>query len=212
MKLQPLAELVVDSLLRRIRVLAECQIKQLAVGVEPQGNVRNRLRALLRRGLIAEFQFETKALHVSQPLVSWTPYQTPTPDFGKLAWIAKSRYQNAKTQCHQIFVATEMAERMFGGIGGSLRQPNQLMHDLGTAAIFVAKRIDRSPELAAWTSEDMLRRRYRHLHIQKIPDAAIVADSGITKAIEFAGRDYSRKYLLKFHCYWQSRNTPYEIW
>jgi hypothetical protein len=212
MKLQPLAELVVDSLVRRIRILAECQIKQLAIGFEPQSNVRNNLRALLRRDLIAEFQFETKALHVSQPLVSWTPYQTPTPDFGKLAWIAKSRYQNAKTQCHQIFVATEMAERMFGGIGGSLRQPNQLMHDLGTAAIFVAKRIDRSPELAAWTSEDMLRRRYRHLHIQKIPDAAIVADSGITKAIEFAGRDYSRKYLLKFHCYWQSRNTPYEIW
>ena len=182
MKLQPLAELVVDSLVRRIRILAECQIKQLAIGFEPQSNVRNNLRALLRRDLIAEFQFETKALHVSQPLVSWTPYQTPTPDFGKLAWIAKSRYQNAKTQCHQIFVATEMAERMFGGIGGSLRQPNQLMHDLGTAAIFVAKRIDRSPELAAWTSEDMLRRRYRHLHTQKIPDAAIVADSGITKA------------------------------
>ena len=113
---------------------------------------------------------------------------------------------------HQIFVASELAERLFGGIGGSLRQPNQLMHDLGTSSTYVAMLSDDAPFMELWTSEDMLRRRYRHLQIKKIPDAALIEGNQITKAIEFAGRDYSRKYLLKFHYFWKSKNTPYEIW
>ena len=86
------------------------------------------------------------------------------------------------------------------------------MHDLGTSATFIAWRQQSQEEDVEWIGEDMLRRFHRHLKTQKIPDAAIISELGIEKAIEFAGRDYSRQYLEKFHCFWAKRKTPYEIW
>ena len=109
-------------------------------------------------------------------------------------------------------MATDTAERLFGGVGGSLRQPNQITHDLGTSSVYVAKQLDETFSGSAWTGEDVIRRSWRHLGIRKIPDAAIIQDEQITNVIEFAGRDYGKAYLEKFHLFWQNHATSYEIW
>lgn len=211
MKPSRFGELVLETLLRRVRVIAESQLIELNDALQICDSTRSELRRLERSDFVYSFSMSTKILRLDAPLTTWTPLDQREPDFWKLSWLAESRYKNSKPTWEKIFVASEKAERRFGGVGGSLRQPFQLVHDLGTAAIHVA--FLRSEHLKPeWIGEDIIRRFYRHLNVRKIPDAALVADGKIVRAIEFAGRDYSGNYIRKFHSFWKQRKTPYEIW
>ena len=212
MKPSPFAFFVVDSLLRRLRILSEHQINMLAIEFELANEVNHEIAWLERNGLVHSFQVEVKTLQLEKPIAIWHPGIRKTPQFGKLSWIAKSRFQSANAIYSKLIFASELAERRFGGVGGNLRQPNQIMHDLGTSATFISRRRQFQSEGDEWIGEDLIRRFFRHLKTKKIPDAAIISKHGIEIAIEFAGRDYSKQYLEKFHCFWAKRKTPYEIW
>ena len=212
MNLSALEEWVVDALLRRVRVLAVVQIETACHlrGVTQTPN--QAIRKLKRLGLVESFRVDSIVLDLQAPLMTWVAGDETPLNFGNIAWRAKSRFLNADVQNLQLLMATDTAERLFGGVGGSLRQPNQITHDLGTSSVYVAKQLDETFSGSAWTGEDVIRRSWRHLGIRKIPDAAIIQDEQITNVIEFAGRDYGKAYLEKFHRFWQNRATSYEIW
>ena len=212
MKPSPFAFFVVDTLLRRLRILSEQQIEMLASDFEVAEKAIREIAWLERNGLVHSFQVEVKVLQLQKPILTWQPGTSPTPPFGRISWIAKSRFQKTAAVYSRLFFASEMAERQFGGVGGTLRQPNQITHDLGTSATFISRRRVSESSYGDWIGEDMIRRFFRHLKTKKIPDAAIISKHGIEMAIEFAGRDYSKAYLEIFHRYWAKKNIPYEIW
>ena len=211
MNLSALEEWVVDALLRRVRVLAVVQIETACHlrGVTQTPN--QAIRKLKRLGLVESFRVDSIVLDLQAPLATWVAGDETPLNFGNIAWRAKSRFLNADVQTLQLLMATDTAERLFGGVGGSLRQPNQITHDLGTSSVYVAKQHDGTTE-SDWIGEDVIRRSWRHLGIRKVPDAATIQDEQITNVIEFAGRDYGKAYLEKFHRFWQDRTTSYEIW
>ena len=212
MNLSTLEEWVVDALLRRVRVLAVWQIDKLCQIRGYEQLPKHAIRTLKRKGLVESYTYDEIVLDLQSPLAVWRAGEEQSTNFSKIAWRARSRFLKAKTQRHQILIATELAERLLGGVGGSLRQPNQVMHDLGTSSAYVARQADEPQSSNMWTGEDVLRRSWRHLGIKKVPDAAIIENEELAKVIEFAGRDYGKAYLEKFHRYWQRRANSYEIW
>ena len=200
-------ERVLDALLWRVRVMAFAQVAELVGNAEAEKS----LRSLVRNDLIEPLQVQVKLLRLLEPMFEWEPGQINAPDFWKLSWASETRFEKVDAESHTIYLATEKACRHFGGVGGRLRQPFQLEHDLGTASMFVAHAHASSAQ-QEWIGEDSIRRYYRHMKIKKIPDAAVIADEGIVKAMEFAGRSYSGDYIQKFHSFWKTKNTPYEIW
>ena len=212
MNLSTLERWVLDALLRRLRILAFRQVEQYCQIHALEQTAKQVLRTLKRKGLVESFTTETIVLDLASPLFVWSPETDQPADFSKIGWQAKSRFLKAEPREHQLLMATELAERLFGGIGGSLRQPNQVLHDLGTASTYLSREARNFQSQTTWTSEDVLRRSWRHLDLKKIPDAALIVDEKIVNVIEFAERDYGRAYLEKFHRYWQRRATSYEIW
>ena len=212
MNLSALEQWVVDALLRRVRILAFLHIEKLCRVRSFQQTPNQAIRKLKRSGLVESFRFDCTVLDLRSPLLIWKAGEEAPGNFSKIAWRAKSRFLKADIQEQQILLATATAENLFGGVGGSLRQPNQIMHDLGTSSVYVASQCDESSCSSTWIGEDVLRRSWRHLEIRKVPDAAMVEDEKIVNVIEFAGRDYGKAYLEKFHLFWQRRSTPYEIW
>ena len=211
MNLSALEEWVVDALLRRVRVLAVVQL-ETACPIRGFTQTPNQAtRKVKRLGLLESFRVDSIVLDLQAPLVTWDAGDETPLNFGNIAWRAKSRFLNADVQTLQLLMATDTAERLFGGVGGSLRQPNQITHDLGTSSVYVAKQHDGTTE-SDWIGEDVIRRSWRHLGIRKVPDAATIQDEQITNVIEFAGRDYGKAYLEKFHRFWENRATSYEIW
>ena len=200
-------ERILDALLWRVRAIAFSQVVELVGNVEAE----KCLRSLLRNDLVEPLHVRVKLLRLVEPIFEWEPGQSREPDFWKLSWASETRFDKADTESHTIYIATKKASRHFGGVGGQLRQPFQLQHDLGTASMFVAYvRAQTTPQ--EWVGEDSIRRYHRHMKIKKIPDAAVVADERVVKAMEFAGRSYSGDYIQKFHLYWKTKSTPYEIW
>ena len=212
MNLSALEEWVVDALLRRVRVLAIWHLEKLSQIRGYEQSPKQVVRTLKRKGLVESFICDEIVLDLRSPLAIWQACDGSPPNFSKIAWQARSRFLNAETQRHQIFIATDLAERLFGGVGGSLRQPSQVKHDLGTSSVYVTRQDDEGMSQAVWTGEDVLRRSWRHLGMRKIPDAALIENEKMVNVIEFAGRDYGKAYLEKFHRYWQRRTTSYEIW
>ena len=212
MSLSTLEEWVLDALLRRLRVLAVQHVEQYCQTRGFEQTAKQVLRTLKRKGLVESFTTETIVLDLPSPLFVWNQEANPSVNFSKIGWRARSRFLTAEPREHQVLMATEQAERLFGGIGGALRQPNQILHDLGTASAYLSREVVNVGLQTTWTSEDMLRRSWRHLDLKKIPDAALIVDEKIVKVIEFAGRDYGRAYLEKFHSFWKRRATSYEIW
>ena len=212
MTLSALEEWVVDALLRRVRILAVVQIEEHCRAAACQQSVQHAIRKLKRLGLVESFKFDSIVLELSAPLVVWNPGDKMPDNFSRIAWQAKSRFLNSKVLEHQILLATDTACCLLGGVGGSLRQPNQILHDLGTSSVYIARKTDGSDAHAEWIGEDVYRRSWRHLKIRKVPDACLISDEIVINVIEFAGRDYGKAYLEKFHHFWEARSTPYEIW
>ena len=201
-------EQILETLLWKVRVIAFTQLKRF-LGCD----LESVLRSLKRKGYIEQITLRTQLLDLACPLYSWNPAEhESSPDFWKISWQAESRFKRVPTFDEQLFLATDLACRHFGGVGGKLRQPFQLLHDLGTASMFVAKSSSHFEQANRWKSEDVIRRYFRHLKIRKIPDAAGISNESVSRVFEFAGRDYSGNYIKTFHEFWKRKNISYEIW
>lgn len=202
-----LSRLIVDTLTWRIRIVTDVQLAELQL----DGDLDRALNSLVRNGLLESFSLPTYVLVLEAPLYCWEPERSDEPSYWEICWEAKKRLSQCPTANVTIFHASQMAERQFGGVGGKIRQPFQIVHDLGTASVFVALAISSEGELQ-WVSEDVIRRYYRFLNLKKIPDAAILDNEKISTVIEFVGRDYTPNQLRRFHRYWKKKQIPYQIW
>lgn len=210
MQLSLFGRLVVDTLTWRLRVIADSQLEALATDTT---DLNRNLDSLMRKGVLESFSMPVSLLTLKAPLYCWHPANPGEPDYGKICWHAEQRLRKRPVVRHTVFRATELAERQFGGVGGKIRQPFQLVHDLGTASVFVAHTMAHSQASdCGWTSEDILRRFFRHLNLRKIPDALIIKNDKPSSAIEFVGKDYSVKQIRRFHQYWTKKHTPYQLW
>lgn len=211
--LSPLAHAIVDTLTWRVRAIAHNQIAKLSelLGASQPAS---EIHWLLRQGYIAQIDCSVNTNCLNAPLATWTTTGDDVPDFGRLCWRAKSRgVGDGSITASKVYAATKLAEAEFGGCGGKLRQPLQLAHDLGTTSVFLAKvEFFGWEDCNDWIGEDVIRRHYRHLNIEKVPDAAFIFNERIGCVIEFVGRDYAPSSLRKFHRHWSQRQIPYEVW
>jgi len=142
--------------------------------------------------------------------VDWLPGM-PEPPWHSISWQLQRRYSAARPVRVWISWATRPAVALVGGTGGRLRQPLQVQHDLGVAAVYVSRRSQPCSD-KQWIGEDAYRSLLRSSDRSKIPDALIVDQHNrICRAIEFGGL-YSPARLEGFHRYWAKKGIPYEIW
>jgi hypothetical protein len=178
-----------------------------AAGVSVEG-VNEALRSLMWVRLASVKTVSVATITLREPLSVWRT-GLPAPDFGHLAWTLEFRWQTAQRRPERIVWATGLAPRIVGGVGGQLRQPLQLEHDLGLTDVFVGRSRD---DAAQWLSEDAFRAVFRPTTREKIPDAVLVnGDGRVETVIEFGGR-YSHRRLRSFHRYWSGKRVAYEIW
>ena len=167
---------------------------------------------LVRDGMVLEAKQSLKSPSVSQPpYASWHPME-PAPDFGAIAWRGRQRIRGGVARRLRIYWATDRAVRTVGGIGGKLRQPWQLQHDLGVTSIYLLMRRTDATAAERWVSEDLFRRETRgRRRGEKIADAYLVNAQGqIIRAVELVG-DYPTARLREFHAFWSHRRIPYEL-
>jgi hypothetical protein len=134
-----------------------------------------------------------------------------SPQFGAISWQGRRRIRAGTAKPARIYWATHQAARIVGGVGGKLRQPWQLQHDLGVTSVYLLLRRT-CPTLAEhWVSEDMYRLEFGQRRGEKIADAFLVNPPGqVYRVIEFVG-DYSTKRLRDFHNFWCRRRISYEL-
>lgn len=170
--------------------------------------IRRMLRRLRNVGLLHSWTTSDLSHELAGPLVRFDRGDC-RPDFGAVAWQLQSRWLHTRRARAQVIWASEAATKLVGGVGGRIRQPLQVQHDLGVAEIW-SRRPDEDG--LKWISEDIFRRWYVRDARTKVPDALLINESGQTVkcAIEYGGQ-YSRRRLEAFHRYWSTR-CPYEIW
>ncbi len=189
-----------------LRVASE---DQLASGL---GLTLTQLRQLGRRlrkhGLLNSWRTTTLSHDMVRPLANWSRGDNQ-PDFSAIAWQLRRRWLKAPRVPARVLWATIAATHLVGGVGGRLRQPLQLHHDLGVAEIWARR--SKEPDLK-WISEDIFRCWYVRDVRTKVPDALLVNEGGnqVRRVLEYGGQ-YSRGRLEDFHRYWSGR-APYEIW
>ncbi len=205
---QRLAEadrLILDTLTCRVRIASEAQLQD-ACG----GGVRRPLSRLQQHGFLSRATVAVRLPAVAEPLLIWTPGDR-APDAGALAWQLQKRWTGIAPQVSTVWWATARAARLMGGVGGRLRQPLQVAHDLGVAAVYF-NRLSAGRQGVDWIGEDRYRREFKPARREKVADAVELTPSGeITRAIEFGGA-YPARRVMDFHRYWSRRQVPYELW
>ncbi len=202
--------MILDAVDRDILNLLTWRVR-LATGpqlVEFAGSAA-RPRKLHQAGLLAKASVVVAVPTLVQPLASWFPGEEP-PDFPALAWKLLQRRRSTPALRVPIFWATSRAVGISGGVGGRIRQPVQIEHDVGTTAIFLRRRLLAPDEAQRWIGEDI----YRSLSARtgKVPDALVCSASGMPeRAIEYGGA-YATGYLRQFHQHWSGQRLPWEIW
>lgn len=144
-----------------------------------------------------------------QPICKWNP-GTQLPNFGKCAWLTKSRWAEGHRQIY-VVSAGRKASHLFAGVRPrGIRQPFQLTHDLGLSQVYLQYRIHLPAKASKWIGERGIAFRRKK---GKIPDA-IIGDAGAWPPeliIEFAG-SYGKDRLLQFHKFCERESIPYELW
>lgn len=181
---------------------------QLATAV-PGWNLRL-IRAMVREGSLHIATQSLRVVDVSDiPLASWHPPQVQ-PDIGRISYLGKRRIRDSESQTIQLVWASRAATQIVGGIGGRLRQPWQVQHDLGVSSVFFSLRRASPSAADEWISEDIYRRDVVQDTSEKIADGFCMSGGGtIRQVYEFVG-DYSAARLREFHQYWSARQIPYE--
>ncbi len=146
---------------------------------------------------------------IDEPICVWQPSQQ-LPDFGAVAWSAKSRWKFGARRT-SVVVASDLATRIRTGRNArEIKQCFQLTHDLGVSETFLRFRQTRPAEATLWNGEDIIARFRRK---KKLPDAIIAGDDiwPPRLAVEFAGA-YSRGRIKGFHKFCEQEQLPYELW
>lgn len=213
----PIERSVLEILARQLRIATQ---DQLIRGLEQSRRISARatlalLRRLKRRGLVCSQLLPIALPELSDPVASWRLGQ-PAPDFNAVAWAVAKRLAAARPQRQQVYWASPLATRRVGGVGGRLRSPLQIEHDLGVTELFFARQRSDITTAARWLGEDAYARLRRPGRGQKKPDAVLLAANGdLDGRIEIV-LDYLSLYpparLRSFHRYWSARNTRYEWW
>jgi hypothetical protein len=206
------AELRLLSLLTwKTRVAADVQLAGvLGVADSERSAFVRRLKQLARRGFLTRHLVAVALLVPEAPLVNWLP-DLPEPDWQSVAWRLQSRWTSLSASRTWINAATRRAAAMVGGVGGRLRQPMQLQHDLAVTAVYLVRQADCPPN-ESWLGEDAYRLFLHPRARVKIPDALIVDPQYQTRRVIELGGLYSPRRLKGFHRHWASRRIPYEIW
>jgi hypothetical protein len=168
------------------------------------------IRRLIDRRLIASTTIAIGVIDAGgEPYARWQPNQA-APDSGSVSYMGRRRIREALRQSVLVIWATGRAASLVGGIGGKLRQPWQVQHDLGVASIYFHFRRYASEKACRWISEDIYRRDIASNATEKVADAFLLSDArDIELAIELVG-DYSSARLRAFHEFWSNRQIPYE--
>ena len=184
-----------------------------------QAQVERRLVSLRERGLLNNGAVTVRRPQPTAPVWNWQPGD-PAPAAGPLAWQLQKRWQVCAPQTINVWWATSDAARLMGGVGGRLRQPLQVAHDLGVTDVY-SRFVAADPGTAGpagtnptgtWMGEDNYRREFRPLRKVKVPDAVVLdADGDIERVIEFGGA-YPARRVEAFHRYWSRQQIPYEVW
>lgn len=200
---------LLETLTWRLRVATFEQLR-LGIGCRPRPFER-RVTQLQTAQLIWSRSVVIPILAIAEPLVIWMPGDA-MPDWDALAWQLAGRWIAAQPQSVRLVWAAPLAERIVGGQSGGLRQPLQVAHDVGVAAVFF-RRCEQTPSTARqWLSEDIFRQQYRAVARHKVPDAVLLNRAGqVRTAIEFGGR-YSADRLRRLHRKFARRHWHYEIW
>ncbi len=202
--------LILDTLVRRIRVLS---VRQIATHWWP-GQVSGRRLALRRlsklemAGWLERYRLMARPeLDLDGPLAVWTTRE-PMPNFDALAYQLRSRWCEPAENT-EVVVATAHAGRLLGGSGGRRPRPSEATHDLHMASIYLKCCRENAMLASTWKSEELLARQ-RSARRGKVPDAMVVRH-GQPLIIEFGGA-YAAPKLRDFHAYCATQNWPYEIW
>jgi hypothetical protein len=194
--------LLLEVLTWKLRVVAIPQLRGVC-------NAERAVKRLLRNRWLREEDVLVRLLTLEQPLVIWQPGM-PAPDFSSLSWQLESRRHRTEPAIVRVIWASPRAQRLAGGCSGQLRQPFQIEHDLGTAAVFFRRNELDPSNWGQWVCEDILRQSARRR--QPIPDAALCSTDGMIRtAIEFGGA-YSADRLRRFHRQCHRCAIPYELW
>jgi hypothetical protein len=200
---------VVQALVQKVRLFSQRQIADHWWNGE-LSNARRRLKRLANQGLIARMTVQARPVpKIDAPLFRWQPGR-PAPDCGQIAYRCQSRFRHRPTRLCTVWIATEQASRLFGGVGrGELKHPTQATHDLGVAAVWL-RFAQSAPEWAdTWRSEDLLAHTRRG---EKLPDAFLVDPfDKVLCVVEFGG-GYDADRVRAFHEDCMRRDLPYQLW
>jgi len=173
-------------------------------------NARRRLRSLAAAGLLNPLVAQARSIpSLEAPVIQWQPDDNE-PRFGEISHRLKTRWRSRPVRSVRVYVATEKAAHLFGGVGHSrLKAPTQATHDLGVAAVWLHLANNNAPLAAAWRGEDLMADTRRD---EKLPDAFILNAGGdVTSVTEFGGA-YSAERVRAFHEDCAGRVLPYELW
>ncbi len=150
------AELRLLSLLTwKTRAAADVQLASV-VGITDSKRPAfvRRLKQLARRGFLSRHCVSIALLVPEAPLVNWLP-DLPEADWQAVAWKLQHRWNELSATRVWINVATRQAASVVGGVGGRLRQPMQLQHDLAMTAVYLVRQAVCVPG-EIWIGEDAL--------------------------------------------------------
>lgn len=204
--LEGIKRVLLIALTHQLRLASDAQLQMLQGG---KTNIVRSLRWLNRQGWL-ERQLVVVALpRIKNPIQKWR-LKMEVPDFDSLAWTLIKRLRDATPERMTVNWATEKTVRFLGGVGGRLRQPLQIAHDLGVTSVY-CRRHALKLRSGIWVSEDLFRLSFAQPR-SKIPDAVLLNDLGeVESAIEYGG-EYSADRLRAFHRFCAKRGWPYQIW
>lgn len=207
--LSPSSELLLVTLTWQLRLVAEKMVTAPEYlrcrAVSPR-----QLRALEQQRWLHRGRVAAAVPELDGELVAWRPREEQ-PEFGGLSWTLKERCRGWKPVSLPVCWSTEQAVTVFGGVGGRIRQPLQVQHDVGVAAMYFSRASFAISSRAAWVGEDLIRKLKPDIG-SKVPDALLIgSELQPIRAIEFGG-SYSLERLQRFHDFCASQQLPYEIW
>ncbi len=202
-------EEILNALCLRVKFFSQRQISDHWFDGDI-ANTRRRMSQLRTCGLIERVELRARSLPpLSQPLIAWQPGQ-PTPEFGRVAHVCRSRWRKRHIQSCTAYLATAVASRQFGGcVRGEVKRETQATHDLGVSQIWLQLDLQ-SAELAdSWRGEDVMAHTRRG---EKLPDGFIVDAHGVTRCVIEFGGAYDESRVREFHEDCASRPLPYQLW
>ena len=195
--------LLLDLLTWRVRLATADQLEAF------QHLSAVRVRQLLASGFVRSTSMVLSIISPCEPLFRWNPGTNPH-SFSALAYQFEKRRGVSPRRKNRIYWATAKAVRLVGGVGGRVRQPLQVEHDLAMTEVFLRRRRLDDETDAQWLGEDCYRLLYRPRG--KVPDGVLCNSEGkVVLAIEFGGA-YSARRIRQFHRHCDQLRLPYEIW